>query len=116
MIALRKVSIWTDERTEELKSLRLRGLSASQCAKALGFGIPRNAVIGRASRLGMAGNRSAKIRKPPKSKPRKVTPMTPAKPVIPPIPPELNANGVSPEAKQASQAAYVASGMARTGL
>ena len=41
---------WTDERVEELKMLWDRGLSASECAKALG-GLSRNAVIGKVNRL-----------------------------------------------------------------
>ena len=43
---------WTDERVETLKKLWLDGLSASQIAKQLG-GVTRNAVIGKANRIGV---------------------------------------------------------------
>ena len=43
---------WTDERVELLKKLWSDGLSASQIAAELG-GITRNAVIGKAHRLGL---------------------------------------------------------------
>ncbi len=45
---------WTDERIELLKKLWTDGLSASQIAGELG-GITRNAVIGKAHRLGLPG-------------------------------------------------------------
>lgn len=44
---------WTLERDERLAALLLDGLSASQIATALGRGITRNAVIGRAHRIGV---------------------------------------------------------------
>lgn len=43
---------WTDERVELLKELWGKGLSASQIAVQLG-GVSRNAVIGKAHRLGL---------------------------------------------------------------
>lgn len=43
---------WTDDRIETLKSLWAEGLSASQIAARLG-GVTRNAVIGKAHRLGL---------------------------------------------------------------
>ena len=43
---------WTDERVEMLKKLWADGLSASQIAAQLG-GVSRNAVIGKAHRLGL---------------------------------------------------------------
>lgn len=48
------MSAWTDERVETLKALWTQGLSTSQIAAQLG-GITRNAVIGKVSRLGLAG-------------------------------------------------------------
>lgn len=45
---------WTDDRIEKLKVLWSSGLSAGQIAKQLG-GVTRNAVIGKASRLGLPG-------------------------------------------------------------
>ncbi len=43
---------WTDERIERLKELWSRGITASQIAEELG-GVSRNAVIGKAHRLGL---------------------------------------------------------------
>ena len=51
------ISMWTDERVEQLKSLWTEGLSASQIARVLG-GVTRNAVIGKVHRLGLAGRAS----------------------------------------------------------
>ncbi len=44
---------WTDERIAQLKKLWEKGLTASQIAEALGNGLSRNAVIGKAHRLGL---------------------------------------------------------------
>ena len=44
---------WTDDRIDQLKKLWDDGLSASQIAKELGEGVTRNAVIGKAHRLGL---------------------------------------------------------------
>lgn len=43
---------WTDERIEQLKTLWGQGMTASQIAESLG-GVSRNAVIGKAHRLGL---------------------------------------------------------------
>lgn len=43
---------WTDERIDTLKSMWEKGLTASQIAETLG-GVSRNAVIGKAHRLGL---------------------------------------------------------------
>src|SRR3712207_8126405 len=43
---------WTDERIERLKELWSKGITASQIADELG-GVSRNAVIGKAHRLGL---------------------------------------------------------------
>ncbi len=43
---------WTDERIDRLKTLWGQGMTASQIAEALG-GVSRNAVIGKAHRLGL---------------------------------------------------------------
>ncbi|CAK0748637.1 GcrA cell cycle regulator [Azospirillaceae bacterium] len=48
---------WTDERVEALKALWGQGMSASEIAEALGD-ISRNAVIGKAHRLGLSGRPS----------------------------------------------------------
>ena len=44
---------WTDDRIAVLRKLWSDGLSASQIAKELGEGVTRNAVIGKAHRLGL---------------------------------------------------------------
>ena len=43
---------WTDERIDRLKTMWENGLTASQIAEELG-GVSRNAVIGKAHRLGL---------------------------------------------------------------
>ncbi|HWW59661.1 MAG TPA: GcrA family cell cycle regulator, partial [Sphingopyxis sp.] len=43
---------WTDERIESLRNMWEKGLTASQIADELG-GVSRNAVIGKAHRLGL---------------------------------------------------------------
>jgi GcrA cell cycle regulator len=48
---------WTEERIEALRSLWMQGLTASQIAERLG-GISRNAVIGKAHRLGLSARPS----------------------------------------------------------
>ena len=48
---------WTDDRVEKLRELWTKGLSASQIAVQLG-GVSRNAVIGKAHRLGLEGRPS----------------------------------------------------------
>jgi len=44
---------WTDDRIDVLRKLWGSGFSASQIAKELGEGVTRNAVIGKAHRLGL---------------------------------------------------------------
>jgi len=46
---------WTEERVELLKKYWNEGLSASQIAGRLGYGVTRNAVIGKVHRLGLSG-------------------------------------------------------------
>ena len=50
---------WTDERVETLRRMWTEGSSASQIAKELG-GVTRNAVIGKAHRLGLSNRKAAK--------------------------------------------------------
>ena len=49
---------WTDERIAMLRQYWEQGLSASQIAETLGEGLSRNAVIGKAHRLGLASRPS----------------------------------------------------------
>lgn len=66
---------WTDERIDQLKQLWEKGNTASQIAEELG-GVSRNAVIGKAHRLGLksrpspvkSGNKKAKTPRKPKEK------------------------------------------------
>ena len=81
---------WTDERIEQLRAMWTKGMTASQIAEELG-GVSRNAVIGKAHRLGLQSRPSpvkandgedAPARKPatPRAKP------TPASaPIAPPV-------------------------------
>ena len=50
---------WTDEKVEKLKELWGKGNTASQIAEIIG-GITRNAVIGKAHRLGLSGRMATK--------------------------------------------------------
>lgn len=60
---------WTIERTEALKDMWARGLSATEIANTLG-GITRNAVCGKVDRLGLTGRRAMfRIRKDKKTRP-----------------------------------------------
>ncbi len=50
---------WTKERMALLKKMWLQGKSAAEIAKKLGQGMTRNAVIGKAHRMGLSGGRPA---------------------------------------------------------
>lgn len=66
---------WTNERIELLKSLWGAGKTAAEIAKELGDNLTRNAVIGKAHRLGLSGRVSPiqkKIDKPLPPEPRKI--------------------------------------------
>ena len=52
---------WTEERTEQLRSLWAQGCSASEISARL-CGVTRNAVIGKAHRLGLSA-RAAPVRR-----------------------------------------------------
>lgn len=64
---------WTEDRIEILRKLWDEGLSASQIAKQLGENVTRNAVIGKAHRLGLKSRPS-----PVKKDARKKAPAKPA--------------------------------------
>jgi len=67
---------WTDERIDQLKAMWEKGLTASQIAEELG-GVSRNAVIGKAHRLGLQSRPSpVKANEAPKkpAAPRKPAP------------------------------------------
>jgi len=56
---------WTEERVEKLRELWGQGMSASEIADLLG-NVTRNAVIGKAHRLGLSGRPSPIKKKPSK--------------------------------------------------
>jgi len=84
---------WTDERIDQLKRLWGQGMTASQIAEELG-GVSRNAVIGKAHRLGLEarpspvkGGADAAHAAPAADKPAPVTAAPPPPPVAPkPVP------------------------------
>ena len=59
---------WTDDRIAQLQKLWDQGLSASQIAAELGEGVTRNAVIGKAHRLGLKSRPSPVKTDQPKAK------------------------------------------------
>lgn len=61
---------WTDERIALLKQYWEEGRSASQIAELLGEGLSRNAVIGKAHRLGLASRPSPLKTGEPKAEPK----------------------------------------------
>lgn len=69
---------WTDERIDTLRNLWEKGLTASQIAESLG-GVSRNAVIGKAHRLGL------KARPSPVKAAEGSAPARPAKTVTKPV-------------------------------
>jgi len=87
---------WTDERIDTLKTMWEGGQTASQIAEALG-GVSRNAVIGKAHRLGLQSRPSPVV---PKEE-VKPEPVVAAPPPPPAPPPPVRA----PEPVQAAPAA-----------
>jgi GcrA cell cycle regulator len=75
---------WSGERIEQLRALWQDGLSASQIAEQLG-GVTRNAVIGKAHRLGLTGrpspikNRPSGIVRPRPQRPPRVEAPAPSR-------------------------------------
>ena len=105
---------WTDERIDTLKTMWEKGLTANQIAQALG-GVSRNAVIGKAHRLGLqarpspvkpnepegkaASAKPEAAPKPARSAPVAAAP-APAKPIAAPPPalPEMTeSDEIAPE-------------------
>lgn len=102
---------WTDERIQLLKQYWEEGRSASQIAEVLGEGLTRNAVIGKAHRLGLSSRPSplkggdtkstdakpAAVRKPvPKKAPAVAKPATEAAPAPAPKPEPVKAEPAPP--------------------
>ena len=76
---------WTDERIEQLRNMWEKGLTASQIADELG-GVSRNAVIGKAHRLGLKSRPSPVTATDKVAKPVKAAAPKPAAPVAAPRP------------------------------
>lgn len=89
---------WTDERIATMTKLWKDGLSTSQIAEKLG-GVTRNAVIGKLTRLGLAGQGNATLSKRAASAPRAVAPRPAARPSTP-----ANMAGPKPAAEPISPA------------
>jgi GcrA cell cycle regulator len=81
------MSVWSEERIEQMKKLAGEGMSASQIAAELG-GLSRNAVLGKLHRLGV----SARPRPP---KPTKPTPPRAVR-VAAPRPPKQEPDETAP--------------------
>ncbi len=69
-----KPNVWTDDRLEDLKKLWSEGLSISQIGEALG--VSRNAIAGKAHRMGLP-KRPSPISRSKVEKPKIVVPETP---------------------------------------
>lgn len=91
-IRYRPLTKWTDDRIDLMKLKWADGYSSSQIARILGGGISRSAVIGKLSRLGLAGGDIVKRQAP---KPRFVSVLKPAVPPEPAVehPPLTLADG-----------------------
>ncbi len=80
---------WTDERIDQLKALWTKGVTASQIAEELG-GVSRNAVIGKAHRLGLQARPSPVKANEPAPEPKAKAKPAPAKasesPAVKPAP------------------------------
>ena len=88
---------WTDERIDTLKTMWEKGMTASQIAEALG-GVSRNAVIGKAHRLGLQSRPS-----PVKPNEEEAAP-APAKPAARAAPPPAPKAAPTPAPKPAPAA------------
>lgn len=98
---------WTEERIDTLKKMWDSGLTATQIAEELG-GVSRNAVIGKAHRLGLQSRPSPVKPNEPKAEaaapaaPRPVAPAAPPPPrapiAAPPVAPAAPADATAPAA------------------
>ncbi len=86
---------WTDERIEKLTKMWEGGATASQIAEELG-GVSRNAVIGKAHRLGLKA-RPSPVKANDKSEPAAAAAPKPAKPAAPAAPPVAEARPAAPK-------------------
>lgn len=106
---------WTDERIDQLKSMWEKGMTASQIADELG-GVSRNAVIGKAHRLGLqsrpspvkAGENVRKAVAPKRPAPPKKADSPAEAPVTPSAVPRAPAAAAAPSAPRPSAPAQAA--------
>ena len=92
-----QISGWTVERVQLLKAL-WGTMSCAEVARKLGHGCTKNAIIGKAGRLGLSAPKEEPRPRPPPMPPRP-RPMPPAPPSPPPPPmatrlPETSADAV----------------------
>jgi len=93
---------WTDERIETLKKMWDSGLTATQIAEELG-GVSRNAVIGKAHRLGLPARPSpVKPNEPKAQAAPKPAPAPVAAPAAPAPAPAPKAAAAAPEPREAA--------------
>ena len=97
---------WTDERIDQLKTLWDKGLTASQIAEELG-GVSRNAVIGKAHRLGLKS-------RPSPVKSGKAKKKAAVKKPLPKAPPKPRAAAAARGAKRTTPTASIPSSIAAT--
>jgi len=80
-----KDQFWTDARVKRLRDLWTKGKSASEIAGAIG-GLSRNAVIGKAHRLGLSGRvspiRDGEAKKPKAKSAAKARPVLKVRPAV----------------------------------
>ncbi|QJU59469.1 GcrA cell cycle regulator [Sphingomonas sp. AP4-R1] len=95
---------WTDERIDRLKQMWEAGMTASQIAEGLG-GVSRNAVIGKAHRLGLQSRpspvKATEAAPAPVAAPAPEPVVNEAPPAPPPPPPTVVAAPVAPPAPAA---------------
>jgi len=89
---------WTDERIDRLKALWTKGMTASHIADELG-GVSRNAVIGKAHRLGLQSRPSPVKPNEPAPKPRAKAKDRPAAAATPAKAPVAEAPAPAPRAE-----------------
>ncbi|MBW6526172.1 GcrA family cell cycle regulator, partial [Sphingomonas sp. RHCKR7] len=90
---------WTDERIDTLKTMWEAGQTASQIAEALG-GVSRNAVIGKAHRLGLQ-SRPSPVTTKEESRAAEPAPAAAAPPPPAPKPAPVRAAAPAPAARPA---------------
>lgn len=88
------LSPWNESLVEELKRLIAAGYSAQNIAVELGYGLTRNAVLGKINRLGLSKPREPK--EPGEVRPRRYKPRM-VRRLMPPLQPEQAREPLIPE-------------------